>query len=237
MKAKVTAAAVLAAGVALFFALGGYTWMTGEGNVEELLTETGVVGPLIFIFVMWATQPLGVPGFVYMVPAGLVWPYPLAICLAWIGNMGASYLAFAFARWFARDWVKARIPPRMHRFDDRLEEGGIWPIVLIRLVLGQLPAADWLLGVTKVSNRTFAIGTAIGIIPGIIVFVVAGGGLFEAVSGMPPTTRRLVIGALVGFAVGRRLIARRAKRRVEAEMALGAPADPVAEAPKGDPAA
>jgi len=35
-----------------------------------------LVGPLIFVLVMWSTQPLGVPGLVFMVPAGDVWPYP-----------------------------------------------------------------------------------------------------------------------------------------------------------------
>ena len=67
----------------------------------------------------------------------------------------------------------------MHKYDDRLESGGVWPIVLLRLVFGQLPPADWLLGVTKVSTRNFLIGTGIGIIPGVVLFVVAGGGLIE----------------------------------------------------------
>lgn len=204
----------------MFFALGGYTWMTGDGNIERLLTESGVLGPLIFILVMWLTQPLGVPGFVYMVPAGIVWPLPLALAVSWIGNLGASYIAFSFARWFGRDWVKARIPEGMHRYDDRLEQGGLKPVILLRIVFGQLPPADWLLGVTKVSQRNFIIGTAIGIIPGVVLFVVAGGGLFDILRDMPTMARRIVIALAIVFAVGRRILKRRKKN---AAAALTAP--------------
>jgi uncharacterized membrane protein YdjX (TVP38/TMEM64 family) len=206
---KVVALIGLVIVAASFFLFGGYDWITGEGNVEALLTETGILGPLIFILVMWCTQPLGVPGFVYMVPAGIVWPYPLAITVSWIGNLGASYIAFIFARWFARDWVNARIPPRMHRYDDRLEEGGVLPVVLLRLVFGQLPPADWLLGVTKVSQRNFLIGTGIGIIPGVVLFVVAGGGLFELLVDMPRAARLTAIAITVALAIGCRIWKRR----------------------------
>ncbi len=202
---RLLALAVLAMAIVTFFVAGGYAWVAGDGNVEQILTETGVIGPLVFILVMWCTQPFGVPGFVYMAPAGIVWPYPLAITLAWIGNMGASYIAFSFARWSARDWVAVRIPKRMHKYDDRLESGGVWPIVLLRLVFGQLPPADWLLGVTKVSTRNFLIGTGIGIIPGVVLFVVAGGGLIELLGDLSTSTRRALIAAVIVLTISRRL--------------------------------
>lgn len=200
---KARIAAVVAAVVAvLFVALGGLGWVTGDGNVERLLTETGAVGPIIFVVVMWVTQPFGVPGVVYMVPAGVIWPTPLAIALSWVGNMGSSYIGFSFARWVARDWVKARIPARMHAFDDRLDEGGLLPVVLLRLVFGQLPPADWLLGVTKVRTPTLLVGTAVGILPGVVVAVVAGGGLVGWLGDLPPAARGAAIAALAVGAVG-----------------------------------
>jgi uncharacterized membrane protein YdjX (TVP38/TMEM64 family) len=206
--------AVLAAVVAavLFVASGGFAWVLGDGNVERLLTQTGALGPAVFVLIMWVTQPFGVPGFVYMVPAGIVWPAPVAIAVSWVGNMGSSYLGFSFARWFARDWVKARIPPRMHVFDDRLADGGIMPVIGLRLVFGQLPPADWLLGVTRLSNPRFLIGTAIGIIPGVVIAVVAGGGIVGALLDLPPIVQVVAIGAAAAIAplVVRRLRNRRA---------------------------
>ena len=92
----------------------------------------------------------------------------------------------------------------------------LWP-----LVFGQLAPADWLLGVSKVSTRNFLIGTGIGIIPGVVLFVVAGGGLFDYFRDMPTDTRRLVIGVLVALAVSRRVWLRR-RRRARAAAAAAA---------------
>lgn len=217
MNRRILSLAAVATIATAFLLLGGYGWLTTDGNVESLLTETGVIGPIIFVLIMWCTQPLGVPGFVYMVPAGIVWPLPLAVALSWIGNMGASYLAFGFARWAGRDWVRYRIPSRMHRYDDRLENDGLRPVILLRLVFGQLPPADWLLGVSKVSTRNFVIGTAIGIIPGVLLFVIAGGGLFDLARDLPTPARRILIVSLVVVAVARRIVRRRRRSRTHAE--------------------
>jgi uncharacterized membrane protein YdjX (TVP38/TMEM64 family) len=193
-RSRAVAAVVLVAAVAGFVGLGGWSWLTGDGNVEGFLTGTGAVGPLLFVVAMWLTQPLGVPGAVYMLPAGAVWPAPTAVALCWIGNLGASWLAFTYARSLARDWVMARIPARLHRYDDQLADGGVLPIVALRVVFGQLPAADWLLGVTKVTTRRFLVGTAIGIVPGILLFVILGGGLLDLWASIP-------LGAQVGAVV------------------------------------
>jgi uncharacterized membrane protein YdjX (TVP38/TMEM64 family) len=87
------------------------------------------------------------------------------------------------------------------------------------LVFGQLPPADWLLGVSKVSTRNFLIGTGIGIIPGVVLFVVAGGGMFEYLRDMSTGTRRIVIGVLVALAIVRRVLVRRRRRAVPAPAA------------------
>ncbi len=221
------ALAALTVAVALggFLGLGGYSWLTEPGNVEELLTETGVWGPVLFVAVMWITQPLGVPGAVYMLPAGVVWPAPTAVALCWVGNMGSSLLAFAYARRLARDWVATRIPPRLRRYDDRLAEGGVLPIVVLRLVFGQIPAADWLLGVTKVTTQRFLVGTAIGIVPGIIVFVVLGGGLLELWGRIPLSAQiGAAVTAVVTLVARRVLVGRRVNDEVgEPQMARSRP--------------
>lgn len=216
----VAAVAVLVAAV-VFVLSGGYGWIRGDDNVESLLTDTGAIGPIVFILVMWCTQPLGIPGFVYMAPAGIVWPYPQAVVLAWIGNMGASYIAFAFSRWFARDWVGERIPVRMQLYADRIEDGGVGPVVLLRLVFGQLPPADWLLGVTKVSTRNFLIGTGIGILPGVILFVVAGGGILDLLGDLSTTERRIGIAIGVAGLVGFRRLRKRRARRTGSDSLVG----------------
>lgn len=205
---RAAAFGAVAVAVISFVAFGGLRWVTGEGNVERLLTDTGVVGPLVFIGIMWVTQPFGVPGVVYLAPAGVIWPAPLAVALCWVGNMGASLAAFAFARWMARDWAQQRIPKRMEGFHDRLHPDALRPVIALRVVFGQLPPADWLLGVTRVSTRTFVIGTAIGIVPGIVFFVLVGGSILQALADLPTTARWVAIAAIGAAAVAVQVVRR-----------------------------
>ena len=161
---------IVAAGLAVAVAVSGLD----TADVETFLRQRRVLGPIVFVLVMWGLQPLGVPGVVFMIPAALVWPAPAAIGLSWLGNMGASLLAFAFARWMAHEWAQARLPERLRRWDARLASGGTAEVAALRLVTGQLTPADWLLGVSSVRLRPFLIGTAIGIVPLIVLVVVLG---------------------------------------------------------------
>jgi uncharacterized membrane protein YdjX (TVP38/TMEM64 family) len=155
-------------------------------RVEELFVESGPWGPVVFVVSIVLVQPLGVPGIVWMAPAGLIWPIPVAIALSWLGNMGASSVGFAFARWMGRDWVAARIPPRLVALDTRLGHRGVAPVVGLRILTGGLAPADWLLGLSSVRWRTFLAGTAIGMVPGVTMAVVAGGGVLGWALDQPP---------------------------------------------------
>ena len=168
---------VLAA--ALFVWAGGWGFVSDGERVEQFFTRRGAVGPIVFVLAMWVLQPLGVPGLVFMVPAAVVWPLPTAMALSWVGNMGASTIAFGAARYVARDWVQNHLPTRLRGWDRRLADGALVQVFLLRVITGQFTPADWLLGVSTVRFRTFVVGTALGIIPGIVLATTIGGGLVD----------------------------------------------------------
>ncbi len=175
--------------------LGWFEGLSDSEMFQERIRSWGVWGPIAFVVAMWLIQPLGVPGVFFMVPASLVWSTPVAVALSWIGNMGASWLAFEFTRSVGREWVQDRIPPRLRAFDERIEAGGVWPVLVLRVLTGQIPPADWLLGVSSVKRVPFLIGTGIGIIPGLVLIVAFGADLIEWVRDNPLAL--LPIGALL----------------------------------------
>ena len=195
---------VVVLAVAGVLAAGGWDWISDADRVEEFFTERGLLGPLVFVALMWALQPWGIPGAVFMVPAAVVWPLPTAMLLSWIGNMGASTIAFGFARWVARDWAQAHLPERLRRWDDRLASGAYVEVTMLRLLTGQLPPADWLLGVSAVEIAPFLVGTAIGIIPGIVVITAVGGSLYGWIGGDPARWGPLLAVAIAAVVVVRR---------------------------------
>jgi uncharacterized membrane protein YdjX (TVP38/TMEM64 family) len=179
---RLLALVAVVAAIAIFVALGGWTFMSDGDRVEEFFTERGALGPIVFVLAMWALQPAGIPGAVFMIPAAVVWPLPTAMGLSWVGNMGASTIAFSMSRWMARDWAQNHMPTRLKGWDERLAGGGVVQVTLLRVVTGQLTPADWLLGISNVRLRVFFVGTALGIIPGIVLVTTVGGGIFELLS-------------------------------------------------------
>jgi uncharacterized membrane protein YdjX (TVP38/TMEM64 family) len=175
--APLVALALAGAAVAAAVGLAVTGALPGPADIEAFLLERGAWGPVAFVGSMTAGMALGIPGMAWMVPAGLVWPYPAALALSWLGVMSASVVGFVFARWVGRDWVAARIPPRLAALDLRLGHQGLRPVIVLRILTGGLAPADWLLGVSSVPWRTFLVGTAIGSVPGVFMAVVAGGGL------------------------------------------------------------
>ncbi|MDW3218476.1 MAG: VTT domain-containing protein [Acidimicrobiales bacterium] len=208
MRTRILVVAGVGAALLAFVLLGGWDFVSDGDRVEAFFTERGALGPVVFLLIMWALQPAGVPGLVFMVPAAVVWPLPTAIALSWVGNMGASTIAFAMARYLARDWAQNHMPTRLRGWDERLANGGFVQVFLLRIVTGQLTPADWLLGVSTVRFRTFLIGTGLGIIPGIILATTIGSAGVDLLADR--RVRWVAIIALVGFGVIRRLRRRRA---------------------------
>ena len=50
---RIAALIALALVAIAFVALGALSWIVEDGNVQGLLTDTGAVGPIIFVVVMW----------------------------------------------------------------------------------------------------------------------------------------------------------------------------------------
>jgi uncharacterized membrane protein YdjX (TVP38/TMEM64 family) len=185
-------------------------------DVEALLVERGWLGPLVFVVTMWVLQPLLLPGPVFMVPASLVWSAPAAIAVSWVGNMGASFIAFAFARWAAQDWAQQRLTDRLRAWDGRVAQGGVREVAVLRLFTGQITPADWLLGVSSVRLTPFFLGTAIGIIPSVVLVVLVGASVGDWLFAEPSRWG----GVLLAIAIVGTL--RRIRRRGNPTTAVGA---------------
>lgn len=166
--------AVVAIGLLIAWQTGALETYSDRDELEELFTESGVWGPVVFVAAFATSHPVGLPSVALTFVAGLIWASPLAIALSWIGGMCGTLVAFSFARWFARDWVEARLPERFLKWDDRLARQAVGTIALVRLFTYLPPPADWFFGVSRVSLRQFVVGTAVGIIPATVFIVLAG---------------------------------------------------------------
>src|SRR5262245_19826217 len=114
--------------------LGVFARVAEPKALAETLIQMGAWGYLAFIVAYTVLQPFGVPGTIFVVAAPLIWPWQTAFALSMIGTMSASVVGFSFARFVAKDWVSARIPARLRKYDESLERNAFQTVVVLRLI-------------------------------------------------------------------------------------------------------
>lgn len=160
----------------------------------DALVAMGAWGYLAFIGAYTLLQPFGVPGTIFIVAAPLIWPWQTAFALSMVGTMSASVVGFSFARFVARDWVSARIPARLRRYDEALARSAFPTVVVLRLVLWMPQALHAFFGVSRVGFWTHFWGSLIGYVPPLLAVSYLGGELFDGSGQLQPGAWRIMLG-------------------------------------------
>ncbi len=179
-----------------FWAIGGVVLALGVGfwlarvfDLEELdLDDIRRLGwPMIigYTLVLIVLGGFGVPPVFFLVPAGAVWHFSIALGVGMLGGMGASMVGFWVARYWVRETVTPRIPPRLLRYEHRMETHPLRTILIMRLLFYLFPPINWMLGISRIPLRTFVIGTFLGMLPGTLLYLLAGKGLVGVLLELP----------------------------------------------------
>ena len=195
--------AALAAAAAAVWATGAYARVTPEG-ISELVTRAGVLGPIVFIALFAAAETVHLPGVLFVIASAALWPPSVAIPTAYIGAMTASLVIFLLSRRLVPASVRERLPHWLLRYESRLETHGLTTVIGLRLVLFLMPAVHWLLGASRVSFRDYSLGTAIGLAPGVVLYVMLGRQAFAHWDAVRPWALGIG-GALAALAIASRL--------------------------------
>ncbi|AGC48089.1 hypothetical protein MYSTI_06816 [Myxococcus stipitatus DSM 14675] len=169
----------------------------GEPRVlAHKLVGMGAWGWLAFILAYTVLQPFGVPGSIFLVAAPLIWPWQTAFALSMAGTMSASIVGFSFARFIARDWVSARIPARLRKYDAALERSAFQTVVVLRLIFWMSQMLHSFLGVSKVRFWTHFWGSLVGYVPTLFIVSYLGSELFDASGKLQPDAWPTLAGLL-----------------------------------------
>lgn len=209
---KLGAVALVVVILAVAYRLGVFEQVSDPKTLARGLVDMGAWGYLAFVVAYAVLQPFGVPGTVFIVAAPLIWPWKTAFFLSMVGTMAASVVGFSFARFVAKDWVSARIPARLRKYDDALEKSALRTVFLLRLILWMPQMLHFFLGVSKVSFWTHFWGSLLGYIPPLLLVSYLGAKMFDASgriqSGAWPILAALLVASLL-IALGARAYERR----------------------------
>lgn len=191
---KIVIAVVGIAVVALFFYFDLQHFLTLEAlkaNRQTLLdyyaaNKLITVAAFMAIYIVQTALPL--PGATILsMAAGAIFGTVMGTLYANIAATAGATFAFLVVRYLLRDMVLNRFGARLEGMNRELETRGFNYLLFLRLV----PVFPFFLinlaaGLTRLSLRTFFLGTMIGIIPGGFVYVNAGASLatIDSLSGI-----------------------------------------------------
>ncbi|MBA3502079.1 MAG: TVP38/TMEM64 family protein [Myxococcota bacterium] len=184
------------------------------------IRDLGPAAAALYGLVYVVAAVLMIPGSVLTLGGGFIYGPVWGSALVVPASVAASLLAFAISRRFARGWVAKRIAgnPKFEALDRAIARSGFKITLLVRLSpIFPYGLLNYALGITNVRFRDYATATAIGMLPGTVLFVYFGS-LVTTVSDLskPPTGGWLywAAGAIaLVVMIGVTVIARRSLRR------------------------
>ena len=149
-----------------------------EAWIDDIVRDQGIEGDLIFFAVGALLTAIGLPrqlvAFLGGYGFGFVWGTALATAAAATGCI----IAFFYARLMGRDLVKHRFQDRIKHVDDFLHDNPFTMTLLIRfLPLGSNLLTNLAAGVSSVRPLPFIAGSALGYVPQMLIFALAGSGV------------------------------------------------------------
>lgn len=201
-------------------------------SLFELLSE-GVLGlkewiarfqnwaPLVFllVFVVWTVLVL--PAWPLTLMAGVLFGTIGGTALVWVSATLAAAAAFLVGRYLVRDlvasWMGRR--PLLRAVDRALAAEG-WRVVLLLRLSPVVPynVMNYALSVTSVDFWEYVLATWLGMLPGTLLYILAGDTVGDLASGNSRTMVLQVLG-LVATVLATWMLARRANEILQKERA------------------
>ncbi|MGK7909146.1 MAG: TVP38/TMEM64 family protein [Synechococcus sp.] len=174
---------------------------------EQLVMDLEMLGtwaPALFIAMNIVAASLGVPGTVLTVAGGAVFGLAWGTVWSTIGSTLGAIGAFVLARYLLHDWAVQRYGhhPLLQRLNRSIKQHSLKLMLAVRLFpISPFNLVNFLLGLTKVSLSDYSLGTAVGIIPGTVLYTWIGVSGRELVEGGDSFPFGMAIAALTLLSV------------------------------------
>ncbi|MFL5295801.1 MAG: TVP38/TMEM64 family protein [Phenylobacterium sp.] len=177
---------VLFGGVGLVFLFGAQVLgFNGEATVQQWLgAASGPWALPVAVLAFAALAFVGVPQIMLIAAAVVAFGPTLGFAYSWIGTMVSSLVGFYLGRAAGAKALERFSGAGVKRFMDHVGRNGFLASFIVRLV----PSAPFIVvnmaaGVTPMRVVDFTLGTALGIIPKIVLTAFAGGSIVRLLRG------------------------------------------------------
>jgi uncharacterized membrane protein YdjX (TVP38/TMEM64 family) len=183
------------------------------GDLRAFILDLGPWGPVVFIVVYAVAVVAAVPGSVLTIAAGAMFGSVLGVAVVSVASTLGAAMAFAVARWFARDAVARWLADneKFARLDGMTERYGAVMVAITRLVpLFPYTLLNYGFGLTRVRFRTYVMWSWLCMLPGTVLYVVGADAVTRGLAeGRVPWA---LVGVVAATAVALTLVVRRVRR-------------------------
>jgi uncharacterized membrane protein YdjX (TVP38/TMEM64 family) len=168
-------------------------------DVQLWLETIGIWAYVAAPVIMAMVSILPIPAEAPAMMNGMLFGPTAGTTITWGGAMIGAWISFELARVLGRPLAERLIAPRaLAKADAVAQDAGWWGLLGARLVpLIAFTALNWGAGLCSVPRWRFLWTTALGILPGAIVFTASGTGLAMLLERFPSAGRWLLLVVLV----------------------------------------
>eukprot|EP00884_Botryococcus_braunii_P008664 jgi/Botrbrau1/1779/Bobra.0217s0034.1 len=164
----------LAVSIAVFAYMQGFSPAEALTHVENLVSNSGALGPIIFIGAYAVATVFLIPGSVLTLAAGYLFGPVLGTAVVSVASTLGASLAFLVSRYVARPFVESRLGsnPKFAQIDAGIAATGAKVVFLLRLSpLVPFTLLNYMLGLTRVPFLQYVGASWAGMLPGTIAYV------------------------------------------------------------------
>lgn len=182
-------------------------------NIEAWLAALGPWAWIVAPLIMAAVAVLPVPAEAPAMANGMLFGAVGGSLVTWVGAMLGAWISYEIARGWGRHLARRVIAPEsLARIEEAADHAGWWGLLVLRFVpVIAFTALNWGAGLAAVPRRRFLWTTALGIVPGVVLFTTSGVGLGVIWRRSPPLAAVVVVALVAGVVLWERK-RRRARR-------------------------
>jgi phosphatidylserine/phosphatidylglycerophosphate/cardiolipin synthase-like enzyme/uncharacterized membrane protein YdjX (TVP38/TMEM64 family) len=136
-------------------------WMQQQPLAPLFVASAYILGGLIAI-------PVTLMVIATVVVFGTWQGFLYALAGSWL----SAVVLFAIGRWMGRDTVRRFAGSLLNRLSRKLSEKGLWTVITFRIVpVAPFSVINLIAGVSEIRWRDYALGTLIGMLPGVVAVV------------------------------------------------------------------
>ena len=164
------------------------------------------VGPLAYVvapLVMAAVSILPIPAEAPAMLNGMLFGPLVGSFITWTGAMLGAWVSYEIAKAWGRPIARRMVSSAaLDRVDTMAQDAGWWGLIVLRLIPAvAFTALNWGAGLCCIPRGRFLWTTAVGIIPGTVLFTYSGAGLWAVYGRSPLAAAGLAAAVMLGGVV------------------------------------